>query len=179
MKIRRLFRIRVDSEMKVSVANITRPRGFKGELAVVPYKVNTQSLSVGRVVTLQKGNRTGEFMVEAVRPLKGRIALKLAGIDDEDSALAWQGGEVLVELENLATLNEDEYYHFDIEGSEVFEDGGAYLGKVTAIDYVAANDVLTVNGERGEILVPFVKSVVVSVDIRGKKIIIRKIAGLY
>jgi len=130
-------------------------------------------------VTLQKGSHTGNFTVEAVRLFKGRIGLKLAGIDSEESALTWQGGEVLVELENLASLNKDEYYYFDIEGSDVFDEGGAYLGKVTAIDYVAANDVFTIRGERGEILIPFVKSVVVSVDIKGKKIIIRKIEGLY
>ncbi len=165
--------------MKVSVAYISRPRGFRGELAVVPYKANTQSLFVGSVVTLQKEDNTRDFVIEAVKPLKGRLAIKLSGIEDEESALAWRGGEILLELNNLASLEKNEYYHFDIEGSDVYEDGGVYLGKVSAIDYVAANDVLTVRGENGEILIPFVKSVVVSVDTKAKKIIIRKIEGLY
>jgi 16S rRNA processing protein RimM len=165
--------------MKVSVAYISRPRGYKGELAVIPYKTDTQSLSVGLAVTLQKGAESRDFKIEEIKYLKGRLALKLAGIDNEESAIKWRGGEVLVELENLATLDIDEYYHFDIEGSDVYEDNGTYLGRVKAIDYVSANDILTVQGESGEILIPFIKSVVVSIDSKAKKIIIRKIDGLY
>jgi len=161
------------------VAHISRPRGFNGELAVIPYKADTKSLAKGQTVTLQKGDNSADFSIESVRVFKGRLGLKLAGIENEESALAWRDGEILVEAENLSTLNKDEYYHFDIEGSEVYEENGDYLGKVSAIDYMSANDVLTVVGGKGEILIPFIKSVVISVNTDAKKIIIRKIEGLY
>jgi 16S rRNA processing protein RimM len=165
--------------MKVSVAYIKRPRGLRGELAVIPYKENTQSLRMGLEITLQKGEVARNYVIETVKFLKGRAGLKLVGIEDEEGALYWCGGEVLTEKENLAALAKDEYYHFDIEGCQVFEKSGDFLGKVSAIEYRSANDVLTVESDIGQILIPFIKSVVESVDIKEKKIVIRKIEGLY
>jgi 16S rRNA processing protein RimM len=165
--------------MKILVAHIKKPRGLNGELAVIPYKEDTQSLRKGLEVTLQKGDLSRETVVESVVFLNGRLALKFAGIASEEQARQWQGGEVLAESEDLASLRSDEFYHFEIEGCEVYEEGGAHLGKVAGIDFISANDVLTVETESGEILIPFIKRVISSVDIKAKKITIRKIEGLY
>jgi 16S rRNA processing protein RimM len=165
--------------MKVSVALIKKPRGFRGELAVVPYKANTESLRPGLRVTLQKGDRAQDFVIDEVEGFGGRIAVKLAGIESQEAALAWRDGELMVEMADLAHPGEDEYYHFQLEGSEVFEESGAFVGIVTAVDFFSANDVLVVKAENGEVLLPFIKSVIVSVDIRAKRITIRKIEGLY
>ncbi len=95
------------------------------------------------------------------------------------SAAAWKGGELLLEKEQLAALADGEYYHFQIEGCEVFEEGGEMIGIVAGIDFLTANDILTVKTETGEVLIPFTKGFIVSVDTEKKKIVIRKIEGLY
>lgn len=164
---------------KVAVAFVKKPRGFKGELAVIPYRPGTQSLRPGLEITLGKDKASQNFVIETVKVLRDRLALKLAGIDDEAAAQAWCGGNVLLELENLAPLAEQEYYDFQLEGSEVFEESGELLGKVSAINSLAANDILIVYGERGEILIPFIKQFIISVDTAVKRIVIRKIDGLY
>lgn len=166
-------------EMKVSVAYIKKPRGFRGELAVIPYRVNTQSLKPGLEITLQKGNFSQNCIIESVKVLRDRAAVKLAGIDDEATAQAWCGGDILIDLEKLASLDEGEYYNFQLEGADVFEEAGEFLGKVSEVNNLAANDILTVVGDKGEILIPFIKQVIVSVDVEKKKIVIRKLEGLY
>jgi 16S rRNA processing protein RimM len=165
--------------MKVSVAYIKKPRGFKGELAVIPYRVNTQSLQPGLEITLQKGIQSRIFSIESVKILRDRIAVKLIGIDDENSAVAWCGGDILIDLDKLATLGKGEYYNFQIEGANVYEEAGKFVGKVSEVNNLAANDVLTVIGDQGEILIPFIKQVIVSVDVENKEIVIRKMEGLY
>jgi 16S rRNA processing protein RimM len=165
--------------MKISVAYIKKPRGFRGELAVIPYRPNTQSLRPGIKVTLQRDNVIQDCVIEAVKFLRDRVVIKLAGIDDEEAALAWRGGEVLVEEKELASLEEGEYYHFQLEGCDVFEESGRLLGKVSGVDYLSANDVLSVIGENGEILIPLIKQVIVSVDTKNKSIVVRKLEGLY
>jgi len=165
--------------MKVSVALIKKPRGFRGELAVVPYKANTESLRSGLRVTLQKGDQAQDFVIDEVEDLGGRIAVKFAGIESQEAALAWRDGELMVEMADLARPGEDEYYHFQLEGLEVFEESGAFIGVVTAVDFFSANDVLVVKTEKDEVLIPFIKSVIVAVDIKAKRITIRKIEGLY
>jgi 16S rRNA processing protein RimM len=165
--------------MKISVAYINKPRGFKGELAVIPYKPGTETLRDGLNVTLMKGDLTGDFLIKSVSFLKGRMALKLQGIESAEDALYWLGGEVLVEQDDLSSLNPNEYYHFQIEGAQVFEENGRLVGTVDSIDFLAANDVLNVKTENGDVQIPFIKSIIVSVDILNKKIVIRKIEGLY
>jgi len=165
--------------MKVSVAYIKGPRGLGGELAVVPYKANTRSIRRGLEVTLQKGEKERSLKIEDVKNLKGRLAIKLGGIDSEEDAMAWRGGDVLMEMDELAGLEANEYYHFQIEGAAVFEENGDYVGVVTAIDFSSANDVLTIKTADGESLIPFIKSVIVSVDSKTKKIVVRRIEGLF
>jgi 16S rRNA processing protein RimM len=165
--------------MKISVAYISRPRGFKGELAVVPYRPNTESLKPGLEVTFQKDDASRSFIIETVKVLRDRIALKLTGIDDEETAESWRGAELLLDEKLLAPLGEGEFYHFQLEGAEVYEESGKHLGKVCALEYLSANDILTVQGENGEILIPLIKQVVVSVDVENKKIVIRPLEGLY
>lgn len=165
--------------MKIAVAQIKGPRGFKGELAASLYRPNTETLKPGLGITLQKEDATQECVIESVKFLRGRVALKLTGIDDEETALGWRGADVLVEKDKLASLKPGEYYHFNIEGAEVFEENGAYVGKVTRIEYLAANDILIVETENGEAMIPFVKAIVKSVEIEPKRIIVNRIEGLF
>jgi 16S rRNA processing protein RimM len=165
--------------MKISVATIQKPRGFRGELAVIPYKDDSESLKKGAKVTLQKGNSTLDTTIEAVVYLRGRISLKLDGIDSEEAAGAWRGAEITMELESLPRLSRGEFYHFQIEGCEVYEEDGKLIGSVKSVDSYTANDILVIDGEQGEILIPMIKNFIDSVDIENKKIIIRKIEGLY
>lgn len=165
--------------MKIAVARISKPRGFKGELTVIPYKPDTQSLKVGLRVTLQKGEFTSEYVIESVKLLRDRIGLKLAGIENDKDAFFWKGGDLLVEQDRLASLDMGEYYHFQLEGCEVFEENGKMIGTVSAVETFGANDLLRVKLETGEALVPFVKEVVRAIDIDRRKIVIRRIEGLY
>ena len=165
--------------MKISVAHIKVPRGFKGELTAIPYKPDTRSLRAGLSVTLQKTEDLYQCSIESIKFLKDRVSLKFTGIDDEGSAKIWRGAEVLVDEEDLASLEDGEYYHFQLEGAQIVFENGAYIGKVTSIDSLPLNDILNVTTDYGEILIPFVKAIIISVNINEKKIIIRKIDGLF
>ena len=165
--------------MKIAVAYIRGPRGFKGELVAVLYRPSSKNLTPGLEVTLEKGDRSGNFVVEWTKALRNRIGLKLKGIEDEITAESWRGGDILIEKELLIPLSESEYYHFEIEGVEVFDTNGNLVGTVTHIDSTAGNDIMCVKTERGEVMIPLVKAIVKSIEIDKKKIVIDKIEGLY
>lgn len=165
--------------MKISVATVLKPRGFKGELAVIPYKSDSKSLKIGARITLQKGDVSEDTRITDLIILNGRISLKLENIESEEAAGIWRGAEILMESESLEKLGKGEYYHFQIEGCEVYENNGKLVGKVKAVESYTANDILSVDDGQGEILIPMIKTVIESIDIESKKIIIRKIEGLY
>ena len=117
--------------MKISVARVIRPRGFKGELAVIPYRENSKSLKPGLEIALRKDNLVQNFVIESMKALRGRIAVKLRGIDDEASAMAWIGGDIQLEIDDLAPLENGEYYNFQLEGADVVEENGEHPTSIT------------------------------------------------
>ncbi len=165
--------------MKIAVAYIRGLRGYKGELAAVLYRPSSESLKPGVKVTLQKDDRSGEYEVEEIKLLKNRVGVKLKGIEDEEAASSWRGGEILLEKENLAPLDKSEFYHFEIEGAEVFDTDGELIGTVTFVDSNAGNDILNVRTEKAEIMIPFVKAFVKSIDIESRRIVVEKIEDLF
>ncbi len=165
--------------MKVSVAYIKGPRGLKGELAAVLYRQSLESLKPGQEVVIQVKEKSRKCIVEYVKPLKNRIGLKLSGIDDEETASDWRQAEILVEKKELEPLGEYQYYHFDIEGARVYDEEDNLVGTVTNIDNAPGNDLLYVKTAEGEIMIPFVKAIVKTVDTENKRIVIKKINGLY
>ena len=166
-------------DMKIAVAYIRGPRGFKGELAAALYKPASRSLRPGLEIELCKGERTLDSRVEHIKFLNKGLGVKAAGIDDEESAANWKGGEILVDSENLEPLGKNEFYHFEIEGSEVFENGGKRIGRVKSVNDSAANTLLIIDTGDSEIMIPFVEALVRSVDTGNKRIVIEKIEGLY
>ncbi len=165
--------------MKIAVAYIKGPRGFKGELAAVLYNADSQSIHQGAKVLMAKGENSLSATVEYVKLLKGRIAVKFIGIDDEDNAKRWKGAEVFVEKDDLPPLAENEFYHYELEGAEVSDENGNIVGTVERIDQIAANDMLNIKNGDKTIMVPFVKSIIKTIDLEAKKIVISKIDGLY
>ena len=164
--------------MKISVAYIKGPRGFKGELAAVLYNPASKSIRAGLEITLQKGEKSGLFVVEFTKSLKNRIGLKLKGIEDNVSAEYWKGAEVLVDKDKLEPLEESEYYHFEIEGAEVYDEKGKLLGTVNHVDSNAGNSILYIDTGHEEILIPFVKAFVDSIDVDKKTIKMKNLDGL-
>ncbi len=65
----------------------------------------------------------------------------------------------------IPTLEEGEYYWTQLEGLEVVNMDRDPLGKVNHLFETGANDVMVIDGEEGEMLVPFVPGVVREVNL--------------
>ncbi len=165
--------------MKIAVAYIRGPRGFKGELAAVLYNPLSENIKPGLELTLIKDERESNFTVEFTKQLRNRIGLKLKGIDDLETAKDWKGAEVLIEKDKLEPLAESEFYHFELEGMEVIDEDGMLIGKVINVDSNTGNNILYVKTKNGEALIPFVNEIVKSINKDEKKIVINKLEGLF
>lgn len=100
---------------------------------------------------------------------KGVVAL-IEGFDTRDAAAALVGATIRIRRAQFAQLDEDEYYHADLEGLDVVTNDGQALGQVDHLFETGANAVLVVRGER-ERLIPFTPGVaVLAVDLDGRRI---------
>ncbi len=86
---------------------------------------------------------------------------------------------VYVRADQLDSLAEDEYYHHQILGLQVFSDSGEPLGVVTTILETGSNDVLVVQSPTGkEILLPVIDEVILRIDLAGGTIRVHLLPGL-
>ena len=101
----------------------------------------------------------------------GKVLIaKLRGIADRTAAEKYKGLLVAVLREQLPPTEADEYYWSDLVGLAVEGQSGDKLGVVDSLLATGANDVLVVKGGQGELLIPFITSVVLEVDMASKRI---------
>ena len=112
----------------------------------------------------EAGNRRFEIDIETVRG--GMVIAALDGVADRNAAEALKGLRLYVSKDALPEPDEDEFYHADLLGLEVVQDGET-IGTVRAIIPAGAGDVLEIDrGPRQEtLLVPFTKAAVPDIDI--------------
>lgn len=100
---------------------------------------------------------------------KGVVAL-IDGFDTRDAAATLVGATIRISRAQFAPLDENEFYHADLEGLDVVTKSGHALGQVDHLFETGANAVMVVRGER-ERLVPFTPGVaVLEVDLVGRRI---------
>jgi len=112
---------------------------------------------------------------QPMRLLDGKVhgkvlVAKLEGVSDRTAAEKLKGRLIAVPRAELPEQEENEYYWSDLIGLPVQNLQGEMLGVVDNLLETGANDVLVVQGEHGELLIPFIESVVQAVDLGGRMI---------
>lgn len=104
------------------------------------------------------------------------LIVKLKGIDDRESAQTLANIEIGVDLSQLPTLEEGDYYWHDLIGCTVVNLDGYNMGTVSEMMETGSNDVLVVRASikdafgKQERLIPYIDTVVKRVDLTTKTI---------
>ncbi len=99
----------------------------------------------------------------------GKVVIaKLEGVADRTAAEKLKGQLIAIPRAELPQQDEDEYYWTDLIGMTVRNLQDEVLGSVENLLETGANDVLVVQGEHGQLLIPFIASVAQEVDLASK-----------
>ena len=131
---------------------MVRPLGLKGLLGIAGPEGQIAKL---RRVVLRRAGGPDESrnIVEARR--QGRLwALRIEGVEDRSGAEAWIGAEVLAERGEMGEAGPGLHWWGDLEGLAVETATGEELGRVSGLYVTGGVDVLVVEGEGGERLIP-------------------------
>ncbi len=170
------------TEGLILIGEILRPQGNKGEVRIFPYLDNfDQYKRLKEVFIIDKDCVEARYGVIGIRSQGKYIAIHLNGFNSIDKAETLTGYGISVPKEWLAPLPEGHYYHYEIEGMNVYDEEGQYYGKITDIFSTGkgSNDVYIVkdNKER-EILIPAIHDVIKKIDLKEKRITIHLMEGL-
>ena len=143
----------------VRIGTVVRALGLRGHLGVAGSEGALARLD--RVTLRRPGGGAESGAVLEARP-QGRLwALRLEGVEGRTAAEERVGSEVLAEREDLGEAGEGLHFWSDLEGLEVVTKDGKALGRVTGLYDTGGVDVLVVEGDEGERLVPLAPYVAV------------------
>jgi 16S rRNA processing protein RimM len=167
------------SELKVvTIGQICRIRGVKGEMVVIPMTDDPDRFLKLKDITVTKGESTQQFQIEEVRKHAKNVFLKLREIKTPEEAKILVGGFIEIEAEYLTKLPEGNYFVFEIIGLEVRDTKGEKIGEIKEVASLPANDVYIVGGEKRDYAIPAIREVIKNIDLKNKVMIIEPIAGL-
>ena len=160
----------------VLMAVIGAAHGIKGELRVKTFTGDPLALGSYGSLFARDGRR---FDILDIRPQGTVVVVRFKEVGDRSAAEALTGTELFVDRAALATdLDDEEFYHADLVGLSVVDEGGAQIGKVAAVHNFGAGDILEISGPGlSGVLVPFTKAAIPAVDLAAKQIRIDSIAA--
>jgi 16S rRNA processing protein RimM len=165
------------------LARLVRPQGRHGEILADILTDFPERFADRRRLFLVSSETSQAPMREAALENhwlhKGRIVLKFSGIDSINDADALRGLLIAVPAAERTTLTDDSVYIGDLIGCTVFDlnAGSAAIGTVTDVDKEAS--LLAVKSPNGaEVLIPFAKAFLTTMDLAGKRIEMRLPSGL-
>ena len=169
---------------RITIGQISRVRGIRGEMLIVPLTDDPKRFSELKRVLLSRNDNTTEFEVEQVRVglknrrLKDKVLLKLKGVESPEEAKRLVGSFLEIEKEDLIRLPEGRYFIFDIIGLEVITTENERVGTVREVISLPGNDVYVVQGKEKEYDIPAIKEVIRKIDLGEKVMIIAPKEGL-
>ncbi len=168
-----------DHQKRVCVARIGAARGVRGEMKLWSFTADPVAVADYGPLESAEGER---FEIEALRPGRGFLVVRLTGIEDRMAAERLNNVELFVPRERLPELDAaGEYYHADLIGLAVMDGGGASLGRVVAIQNFGAGDLIEVEPVAGgdTVFLPFTEAVVPVVDIAGGRVLANPPKGVF
>ncbi len=155
----------------VAVAKIVKPRGLRGEVvADVLTDFPERFEALERVVALSPEGERSELKIEEFWFQKDRMVFKFEDFDSVEKAEELRGWELCVTEAAAVELEEGEFFDWQLEGCRVETIGGVPIGTVRELMRTGGTEILVVEDEGREYLIPFAESICTEVDIAGKKI---------
>jgi 16S rRNA processing protein RimM len=156
---------------RVCIAQFGAAHGVRGEVRLKSFTADPMDVTRYGELELEDGSRT--FRIEAARPQKDMLVVRLAGVRDRNTAETLTNRKLFVPRDRLPAAEEGEFYHADLIGLAVTTRDGAPFGTVIAVHDFGAGDILEIKPATGpSIMLPFTEAAVPVVDIAGRTLVI-------
>lgn len=160
------------------IGKLRRPHGLRGELLMEVITDFPERIQPGVIV--YAGDAHQPLRVQKRRLHNDGLLIAFEGVMDSEKIQELRNCLVYVRIDDRPNLPQGDYYHHQILGLNVVDENGAPLGRVVEILETGANDVLVIAQEEknGNFLLPYIDSVVRSIDLIGGRITVHLLPGI-
>lgn len=168
-----------ENEVMISIGKILSSHGVHGFAKIFLLTDFPERFEELDKVYIQKDKEIIETKIENIRYTHENVLIKFSYFSSPEQVNSYKGAFIQIPESERFDLPEEFFYIDKLVGCKVYSQDDDYLGEVTDV-FEGANTVLEIkNSHNKEFLVPFVKEIVPSVDIKNKKLIVNKIGGLF
>jgi 16S rRNA processing protein RimM len=167
------------------VGHLNKPHGTKGEMFVWPLTDHPDGVyAPGRILFSGAEDADGPDLeggplrIRGVRPFRRGFLVSFAGVRDREGAERLSGRYLYADASSLAPLAEGELFYHDLLGMEVVTTSGRIVGHIREVYELRPADLLEVHGPAGEVMIPFLRHIVVSIDRETGRMVIDPPEGL-
>ncbi len=166
-------------EGAVIVGWVLGAHGLRGEVKVKPAGQDGSTFFRYSMLWIGPEDGKGEwFRVDGVRKTGSGATIKLEGVNDRNQAESLQGSVLKVKSIQCKTLPKDSYYVHDLIGLEVQTPDHRRIGTVTDVMAMPSQDILVIDSQGKEVLIPAVKAFIKDVDLRARMVTLDPIEGM-
>jgi len=176
--------VSTNDKTQLRVGRLTKAHGLKGALKLELFTdTPEQRFAPGARFSLQVPEASEwhgrTLTLTELRWYNGNPVGFFEGVDDRTAAESLVKAILWVDQATDELPQEDDaWYDHQLVGLRVERDG-AVVGTVSRVDHLPAQDLLAVETEAGEVLVPFVAALVPTVDVDGGRLVVTPPAGLF
>jgi len=164
------------------VGKVVNTHGIRGEVRVISSTTNPDSryYEGAPLIWFGKDGESEELTVRSHRKHKNFDLVAFKGYDNVNFVEKFVGGTLRVSEELLLDLPENEFYIHEIIGSTVIDDDTEEeIGTVKEILSPGANDVWVVKRpSKKDLLLPYIESVILDVDVSNQVVRVHIMEGL-
>lgn len=150
--------------MRISVGEIVKAQGIRGEIKVKSLSDNEKRFEIGSTLYI------GDEIVTIKRSYKQKnmLILGFEEYDNINDILKFIGKDLTIDEKDLGELSEDEVYIKDLYGLSVISEGQKVGEIVDVISGVYPNDVYEIKTVKGNVLLPALKNIIKRIDTEEK-----------
>jgi 16S rRNA processing protein RimM len=162
----------------VSIGRILRSHDATGEVKLRLYELRDIDLAAVESVFIGREGEAEEYRVESSRASGKDFIVKLDGVNSLSQADRLAGADVFIPESAFVSLEEGQFYLFELKGCRVASVTGEEVGTVADVLLLGASSLLVVDSRGKEVLIPFHESICKEVDLAKKEIRVDLPAGL-
>ena len=154
----------MDIDSCYQLGYVVKPHGLHGDVTIYIDADNPKTYKNLESVFILMDNQLVPFFIKSIKISDHKALVSLEESRNIEFANNLKGAELYLPLEMLPELTDNHFYYHEIIGYEVIDKNAGQLGKVANILTVGPQDILTVDHNGKEVLVPINDDTVYKVD---------------
>lgn len=155
------------------VGYVRSAHGIRGELGIALFAGKADWLDLADELSLLPRSGEGSlraFAIDKARPHKDGLIALLEGLSSRNEAELWKGAQVYVPEELLTAEPGEAIYLRQIQGFDLADGQGHVLGRIFGFSTNGSQDLLRVDVQGREVLVPFIDEFILSIEMESRQV---------